>query len=54
MSIKLQTYQTSRETDVVAVDAGLITKEEYCRRHPYDNIQKRSKQVKNEFLRVNQ
>jgi len=31
-----QTAATNRETDVAAVDAGLISKEEYYRRHPSD------------------
>ena len=31
-----QTYHTAREADVAAVDSGLITKDEYYRRHPED------------------
>lgn len=31
-----QTAATNRETDVAAVDAGLISKDEYYRRHPQD------------------
>jgi hypothetical protein len=33
---KQQTYHTAREADVAAVDAGLLSKEEYFRRHPED------------------
>lgn len=33
---KQQTYHTAREADVAAVDAGLLTKEEYYKRHPED------------------
>lgn len=33
---KQQTYHTAREADVAAVDGGLITKDEYYRRHPED------------------
>jgi hypothetical protein len=31
-----QTYHTAREADVAAVEAGLISKDEYYRRHPGD------------------
>ena len=33
---KLQTYHTAREADIAAVDAGLLPKEEFYRRHPED------------------
>lgn len=38
---KQQAYDTRREADV-AVDSGLITKEEYWRRHPQDAMHKSS------------
>lgn len=38
---KQQAYDTRREADVV-VDSGLITKEEYWRRHPQDAMHKPS------------
>lgn len=33
---KQQTYHTAREADVAAVEAGLLTREEYFHRHPED------------------
>lgn len=33
---KQQTYHTAREADVAAVDSGLISRDEYYRRHPED------------------
>ena len=38
---KQQTYHTAREADVAAVDAGLISKEEYYKRHPEDFSEKK-------------
>jgi len=33
---KVQSYHTARKADVAAVDAGLITKDQYYQRHPED------------------
>jgi hypothetical protein len=39
---KQQAYDTRREAHAAAVDSGLITKEDYWRRHPQDAMHKHS------------